>query len=604
MISSSTRIWTILVGNVSLACISATAADPQLSSWYTAKAGSYARVYTTDAARTNGATVTTWSNGYQSQSVPAYAGLEGVYYSSNWIYLLTSGLGTHVMGPWYDDASRTTVFRNYPTNQHQFFSIPRTPNVTIPSTKLSTSTGGRDVIGYFVDGVAMFDALDGFVWTGTGESSPGNGQWNRTAYANEIITMDPANTHQQNTGTYHNHANPIALRYLLGDNVDFNPVTKLYSESTNAPTKHSPLLGWVCDGLPIYGPYGYSNPTNAASGVRRMVSGYVLRDGSNGTDNLTSVGRGTLPAWMLRNNGNTAQSGPSVSATNLLGRYLQDYSYLGDLTNSSTHSNYQLALDFDLNEYNVRYCVTPEFPDGTWAYFVCITSNGTPTAPYNVGRYFFGTPTGTKLTSLSEAVVTNFVGGANAALSLASPRVEASTVTLSWSAVEGGTYKVEATSDFSNWTTLSTNSTPLANSGAYINTGAPSQRFYRVARTALATYDNGSNNTGGGGSTIITMNPASGNRGQSYSVTATISSTATPPLPPSGAPVASFTVGTITVSNPTYTTGNGNGIVTGTLTIPSSATPNSAQTVTITFSPPPGQQSGPSYSQNAAFLIN
>jgi len=100
------------------------------------------------------------------------------------------------------------------------------------------------------------------------------------------------------------------------------------------------------------------------------------------------------------------------------------------------------------------------------------------------------------------------------------------------------------------------------------------------------------------------MNPASGNRGQSYSVTATISSTATPPLPPSGAPVASFTVGTITVSNPTYTTGNGNGIVTGTLTIPSSATPNSAQTVTITFSPPPGQQSGPSYSQNAAFLIN
>ena len=211
----------------------------------------------------------------------------------------------------------------------------------------------------------MFDALDGFVWTGTGESSPGNGQWHRSAYANEIITMDPSNTHQQNTGTYHNHANPIALRYLLGDNVDFNPVTKLYSESTNAPTKHSPLLGWVCDGLPIYGPYGYANPTNPASGVRRMVSGFVLRNGSNGTDNLTTAGRASLPAWMLRNNGNTAQAGPSVSATNLLGRYLQDYAYLGDLTNSVTHTNYQLGTDFDLNEYNVRYCVTPEFPNGT-----------------------------------------------------------------------------------------------------------------------------------------------------------------------------------------------------------------------------------------------
>ena len=134
-------------------------------------------------------------------------------------------------------------------------------------------------------------------------------------------------------------------------------------------------------------------------------------------------------------------------------------------------------------------------------------------------------------------MATNFVGGANAALSLATPGVAGSTVTLTWSAVEGGTYKVEATSDFSNWSTLSTNSTPVGNSGAYTNTGAPSQRFYRVARTALAAYDTGSNNTGGGGNTIITMNPASGNRGQTYSVTATISSTATPPLPPSGAPV-------------------------------------------------------------------
>src|SRR5207244_2530059 len=99
----------------------------------------------------------------------------------------------------------------------------------------------------------------------------------------------------------HNHADPIALRYTLGDHVDFNPVTKIYSESTNAPAKHSPILGWVRDGYPIYGPFGYASATNAAGGVRRMTNGYQLRNGQNGSDNLTNTGRATLPAWMLRN---------------------------------------------------------------------------------------------------------------------------------------------------------------------------------------------------------------------------------------------------------------------------------------------------------------
>src|SRR4051812_11121092 len=84
----------------------AQAADPQLSTWYTAASGTYARAYLTDTARTNGTSVTTWSNGHQSQSLPAYSGIQNIYYSSNWIYLHTTGLGTHIMGPWYNDATR------------------------------------------------------------------------------------------------------------------------------------------------------------------------------------------------------------------------------------------------------------------------------------------------------------------------------------------------------------------------------------------------------------------------------------------------------------------------------------------------------------------
>src|SRR6476659_9206658 len=96
----------------------AVAADPQLTTWYTTASGTYARAYLSDTARTNGTSVTTWSNGHQSQSLPAYTGIQNIFYSSNWIYLRTTGLGTHIMGPWYNDATRTTVFLNYPTNQN------------------------------------------------------------------------------------------------------------------------------------------------------------------------------------------------------------------------------------------------------------------------------------------------------------------------------------------------------------------------------------------------------------------------------------------------------------------------------------------------------
>jgi hypothetical protein len=132
--------------------------------------------------------------------------------------------------------------------------------------------------------------------------------------------------------------------------------------------------------------------------------------------------------------------------------------------------------------------------------------------------------------------------------------------------------------------------------------------FYRVARTALADYDpvTGTSSGEGGGQTI-TVTPNSGNRSQNnVSITAVISASATPPVPPhSGAPVQTFTIGSMTVSgaNYTYDSGAGVGTVTGTLSIPSDAALG-GQTVTITFSPPPGQQSGPTYTQSNGFTVN
>src|SRR5262245_53832910 len=282
---SSSQVGAIAV-RILLACSAqaATASNPYLDSWLTNYSGRYARVYTNNAMKSAGTSLTSWSNGTQVQSSPAYAGVQEIYSSSNWLYLRTSGLASHTMGPWLNGS-----FPNLPKNQNVLYRIPMNPVV-----HTATNLTGLGAIGYFVDGVAMFDSRDAFYWNGTTEVT-GTGSWNREAYVNEGATFDAGYAHQENTGTHHYHADPIALRYMMGDHVDYNPATRTYSESTNPVTKHSSILGWVRDGYPVYGPYGYSNPTNPASGIRRMTSGYQLRNGQNGTDVLTT--RTTIPAW-------------------------------------------------------------------------------------------------------------------------------------------------------------------------------------------------------------------------------------------------------------------------------------------------------------------
>ena len=277
---------------------------------------------------------------------------------------------------------------------------------------------------------------------------------------------------------------------------------------------------------------------------------------------------------------------------------MEDNDYLGD-------HGYAQGVDFDLDEYNGRWCVTPEFPTGTYAYFVSISSNGAPTFPYNIGRAYYGSATGGNVASIGETVVTNFVCGPSGAFSLNTPSKQNATVTLTWSSVDGGTYQVESTTDLNNWTTNATNIVSQGiNTRTNLNSAA-SATFFRVARTALAVYDSVTGATGGGGGQIISLTPNSGSRSQNnISITAVISASATPPAPPhSGAPVQTFMIGTMTVAGASYTYNGGSGTVTGTLNIPSNATLG-GQTVIITFDPPPGQQTGPTYTQSNGFTVN
>lgn len=484
----SLRFAPVCFAAAGLALASASAADPQLESWQTANTRRYARIYETDATRLAGAAVTTWTRGATAQTTPSYAGVIQVSSSANWVYLRSSGLGTHVMGPWYNNPAHTQPFPSYPANMGVLYRIPRTP--TIPATKTLT---GLAAIGYFVDGVAAFDNRDAFsyVTASAADASPinglrGDGVWNREAFHNEGVTFDPAFAHQAMTN-HHYHANAPAVRYQLGDHVDFNATTKIYTESTGPVTAHSPIVAWMADGLPVYGPYGYASPLNPASGLRRMISGYVKRDGTNGTTDLAATGRTTLPAWAARAQNRSATLpanayGPSVSAAFALGHYIEDFDYLGDLGKTQ-------GTDFDLNEYNVRFCVTPEYPNGTYAYFLTIETDGTPKFPNMVGRWYFGAATGGNVNAINEPV-TEFVRASQASPIAVTATNSGGTVAIAWSSVEGATYKIETSPDATTWTAL-------AGAAAVTSDGGDKTSFstttivanYRVTLTALAAYD-------------------------------------------------------------------------------------------------------------------
>ncbi len=560
----------------------AQAADPRTNSWFTTYSGQYARIYTNDLSRTNGLTLTVWTNGTTIQTLPAYCGVQEIYSSTNWVYIRSTGLGSFVMGPWYLNTNHTLPFPNWPVNQKTFYRIPRSP--TVPTTK--TASGGGP-IGYFVDGAAMFNSWDAYTYSTVSNTDAQNitGYWNRDAYINEGASFDPNNAHQAG-GQYHYHANPPALRYQLGDHVDFNSVTKIYTESTNTVTKHSPILAWTADGYPVYGPYGYSISNNANSGVRRMISGYVVRNGQYGTSNLTANGRITIPQWAVRLfNVVSNQSGPTVGTSYPLGRYMEDNDFLGD------HGIAPGTNTFDLDEYNGRWCVTPEFPGGTYAYFVSISSNGTPVFPYNIGRGYYGSPTGGAVSAITETVVTNFLGNTNLASTLKTPTVKNGTVTLTWSALEGGSYEVNASTNLTSWTTLGTGIAPNQTAGGYTNITALDKRFYRVGRDLVASFD-------GAGTTLFATNGVapggSAYRGQTVQLTITLPSI--PPNPPAGAPITSVTVGSITALSATCTA---SGTVSALFTIPTGYTPTGSQTIVVTF-----QGGTPTYTLTSYFTIN
>lgn len=127
-----------------------------------------------------------------------------------------------------------------------------------------------------------------------------------------------------------------------------------YENSISTIKYHSPIVGWAYDGNPIYGPYGYDNP-NIIGKIRKMKSGYKLSQISDIPDR---------PPERI----NDEFIFP-------MGYFVEDYLYTGD---------------GDLDEFNGRYCITPEYPNGTYAYFITLSPENdfVPEFPYFIGNYY------------------------------------------------------------------------------------------------------------------------------------------------------------------------------------------------------------------------
>ncbi len=519
-----------------LAVLSCTAhADPILTSWFTQNSAQLARVVQTTSTSTgthDTNAVTTWpsvtpnnNTGGAAQTVPVYADVQRIHYTATDVYINASGLASHTMGPWL--TAGNGLFGFWPLARDYSTRITRNP---APAATKVRHGGG--MIGSMVNGVAIYDLGDAFSFNQTNTTAPtastvtgsdamganGDGFWLRDALAVEVVTFDPGFAHQPGlNGQYHYHAEPKALRYQLGDNMTatFNAAnnTNSYTETdpsgTVTPLHHSPILGWCFDGYPIYGPYGYSSAMNPSSAVTRMRTGFVLRNAANaatyGTANIVADGRTTLPKWVAiahgytftpnANNDHTIPAlngyGPST-ATLALGRYTGDYDYLGD-------REQRQGVDFDLDQYNGRNCVTPEFSGGTYAYFVTIDASGNTTFPHMLSKQYYGTQNAVNNATIPGTATLLFNGGPNLAESWSGgPAVNAASgnVTLTWSSVEGGTYQIEASNNLSTWTPVATGVSAKANSTQTSITESAAalpanntRRFYKATRTATAAYD-------------------------------------------------------------------------------------------------------------------
>jgi len=207
------------------------------------------------------------------------------------------------------------------------------------------------IVGIAANGVAIYNPS-----AGVGGQPPVGFSWN-AHYENSPVDFgdDECGGHPEQTGQYHIHDGHFldcwkANSAMAGYN-DYYGSTQYNGDNIRHPDGHSKLIGFAFDGFPIYGPYGYNDPWDNLSGITVMTSSYSVRDNE-------VPGR---PDY-----GNDVDNPPA-------GALMEDWEYV-----EGTGS---------LDIHNGRFCITPEYQNGTYAYFITVDPADIdhPEFPYLMG---------------------------------------------------------------------------------------------------------------------------------------------------------------------------------------------------------------------------
>lgn len=194
----------------------------------------------------------------------ALADVNTVAYDDDYVYLRTSGVPSHAIGPFGDGNP------NVPGDQDATYRILLNP--TEASVHQETVLAN---IGVTVNGVGLFNWSDATTWNAASNRLENMrmgqfGDWNTNALWFRKDGLDEAGGHpagggpngDQNNALYHYHQSPYALVEQIdpGNNGD----------------RHSPVIGFAFDGFPIYGPHAYANGVDDTDGIMQMTSSYQL----------------------------------------------------------------------------------------------------------------------------------------------------------------------------------------------------------------------------------------------------------------------------------------------------------------------------------------
>ena len=361
------KTFSLIIGIVASALISfSQSTDPAVTSWLQ-----------------NNSITGTYYNSGNSTAIGnnILVNCQQVEYSNSNVYVTTEGVPSYATGPFLDGNPSEAQ------GQGAIFKFPLNPSPN-NGTANPTTPGS---IGVFINGVSLYDYRDGVAWnpiTSALCGGPGNSpcpggmgatmDWNRDAIPAEMDGFDCSKGHPA-MGQYHHHQNPSAFKLDL--NVLSN-ICNLYDADglyTINASQHSPLLGFAYDGYPIYGAYGYKNE-DGTGGITRIKSSYQLK-------NITTRPNGPAVNQVI------TTTGPNGGQVTLyLGYFREDYEYIA-------HPNDEDYLD----EHNGRTCVTPEYPNGTYAYFCTVDADWNSAYPYAVGPTFYGVYNNALVNNITES---------------------------------------------------------------------------------------------------------------------------------------------------------------------------------------------------------